>query len=201
MSRVSRRVLRRLALASAVGVSALIPTAASATGGPVTPVPKLDPQQYIGQWRQIASIPQWFEALCYSDTVANYSINDDGTIRVVNRCLSLGGLEIVTRGRARILDQTTSAQLQVTFLNLGGQWIYPNNEPNYVVIGLSPDYRWAIVGDPQRTSAFVLSRTSTLSAADKAQVLAVLANNGFNACSLNTTRQRGGLQTVRQFCR
>lgn len=174
---------------------------AVASAGPVTPVPKLDPQQYVGQWRQIASIPQWFEALCYSDTVANYSVNDDGTIRVVNRCFSLGGLEIVTRGRARILDPVTSAQLQVTFLNLGGQWVYPGNEPNYVVIGLSPDYRWAVVGDPQRTSAFVLSRGSTLTADEKSKVLAVLAENGFNACSLNTTRQRGGLQTVRQFCR
>ncbi len=199
MSRISRRALRRLALAATVGVSALIPAAASA--GPVTPVSKLDPQQYIGQWRQIASIPQWFEALCYSDTVANYSVNDDGTIRVVNRCLSLGGLEIVTRGRARILDKTTSAQLQVTFLNVGGGWVYPGNEPNYIVMGLSPDYRWAVVGDPQRTSAFVLSRSSTLTADEKSKVLAVLAANGFNACSLNTTRQRGGLQTVRQFCR
>lgn len=199
MSRISRRALRRLALAATVGVSALIPAAASA--GPVTPVSKLDPQQYIGQWRQIASIPQWFEALCYSDTVANYSVNDDGTIRVVNRCLSLGGLEIVTRGRARILDKTTNAQLQVTFLNVGGGWVYPGNEPNYIVMGLSPDYRWAVVGDPQRTSAFVLARSSTLTADEKSKVLAVLAANGFNACSLNTTRQRGGLQTVRQFCR
>jgi apolipoprotein D and lipocalin family protein len=199
MSQVSRRVLRRLALVFALGASALAPAAASA--GSVTPVPKLDPEQYIGQWRQIASIPQWFEVLCYSDTVANYSLNDDGTVRVVNRCFSLGGLEITTRGRARILDPVTSAQLQVTFLNIGGNWIYPNNEPNYIVMGLSPEYRWAVVGDPDRSSAFVLSRTSTLSADDKAKVLGVLSANGYNACSLNTTRQRGGLQSVRQFCR
>lgn len=199
MSRISRRALRRLALAAAIGVSALVPAAASA--GPVTPVSKLDPQQYTGQWRQIASIPQWFEALCYSDTVANYSINDDGTVRVVNRCLAFGGLEIVTRGRARILDKTTNAQLQVTFLNVGGGWVYPGSEPNYIVMGLSPDYRWAVVGDPQRTSAFVLARASILTADEKSKVLAVLSANGFNACSLNTTRQRGGLQTVRQFCR
>jgi apolipoprotein D and lipocalin family protein len=119
----------------------------------------------------------------------------------VNRCLALGGLEITTRGRARILDPVTSAQLQVTFLNVGGGWVYPGNEPNYVVIGLSPDYRWAVVGDPQRTSAFVLSRASTLTAAEKTKVLGVLADNGFNACKLNTTRQRGGLQRVQPFCR
>lgn len=199
MSRISCRALRRLALVATISASALAPAAASA--GPVTPVPKLDVQQYLGQWRQIASIPQWFEALCYSDTVANYSLNDDGTVRVVNRCFALGGLEITSRGRARILDPVTSAQLQVTFLNIGGGWVYPGNEPNYIVMGVSPDYRWAVVGDPQRTSAFVLSRASSLTADEKASVLGVLADNGFNACSLNTTRQRGGLQTVRQFCR
>lgn len=199
MSRISRRALRRLALVATVGASAFAPAAASA--GPVTPIAKLDVQQYLGQWRQVASIPQWFEALCYSDTVANYSLNDDGTVRVVNRCFAFGGLEIVSRGRARILDPVTSAQLQVTFLNVGGSWIYPGSEPNYIVMGISPEYRWAVVGDPDRSSAFVLSRTSTLSADEKAQVLGVLTQNGYNPCALNTTRQRGGLQTVRQFCR
>jgi len=198
MSLRVRSVLRRLSVA-AVAVGALgAPAAASA--GPVTPVPKLDVQQYLGQWRQIAAIPQWYESLCYSDVNANYFLNTDGTVRVLNRCLTIGGGPITTNGRARVLDKTTNAQLQVTFLNVGG-WIYPGSEPNYVVMGLSPDYRWAVVGDPQRTSGFVLSRSVTLAPADKAQILSILTANGFNPCNLRTTRQRGGIQVDQPFCK
>jgi apolipoprotein D and lipocalin family protein len=197
MSLRSVRSLRRLTVA-AFAAATFAPAIAQA--GPVTPVPQLEPARYVGQWRQIASIPQWFEALCVSDTVANYAVNDDGTVRVVNRCLSVGGAEVVSRGRARILDRATNAQLQVTFLNFGGRWIYPDNEPNYVVMGLAADYSWAVVGDPQRTSAFVLARAASLSTADTARVRGVLADNGFNACDLRTTRQRGGIQAVRAYC-
>ncbi len=181
-----------------VAACALAPSAASA--GPVTPVPKLDVQQYLGQWKQIAAIPQWYEIFCYSDTNANYALNSDGTVRVINRCLAPGGGLVSTLGRARVLDKTTNAQLQVTFLNLGG-WIYPGSDPNYVVMGLAPDYSWAVVGDPQRTSGFVLARGAALTPAQKATILQVLATNGFDACSLRTTRQRGGIQVDQPFCK
>lgn len=191
------RVARR-ALAFAIFGAAV--ASGSAAAAPVTPVAHLDVQRYAGQWRQIASIPQWFEVLCTSDTVANYGIVDASTVRVVNRCFAPGGVEIVTRGRARVLDPVTNAQLQVTFLNLGGGWIYPGSEPNYVVMGLGSQYDWAVVGDPRRTSAFVLARDSQLSPAATAEVVGVLEANGFDACRLRTTPQRAGLRTVRPFC-
>lgn len=189
-------VLSALAIATGFGAAAV-----PASANPVTPVPSLDPQRYIGEWRQIGSLPQWFEAFCVSDTVASYSLNDDGTIRVSNRCVGAFGANIVTRGRARILDPVTKAQLQVTFVPDGkGGWSYPSNEPNYVVIGLGAAYDWAVVGDPQRTSAFVLSRTPSLSPTQLATVKTVLDANGFDPCKIRTTRQRGGVQKVVSLC-
>lgn len=168
---------------------------------PVTPIPSLDVPRYLGEWRQIASIPQWFEAFCVSDTVANYSLNDDNTVRVSNRCVGPLGANIVTRGRARILDPVTNAQLQVTFVpGLNGGWSYPGDTPNYIVIGIGEAYDWAVVGSPERSSAFVLSRTPALTSSQRAGVLAALEGSGFNPCNLRTTRQRGGLQSVRGFC-
>ncbi len=191
-----RVLLSAVALAGAAGGGA-----ASASAAPVTPVPSLDVQRYVGEWRQVASLPQWFEALCVSDTVASYSRNDDGTVRVSNRCVGPAGANIVTRGRARVLDPVTNAQLQVTFVpGVGGGWSYPGDRPNYIVIGLGDAYDWAVVGDPDRTSAFVLSRGSTLSAAQYGTVRAVLQANGFDPCKLRTTRQRGGLQRVVSLC-
>lgn len=196
----SPRRRRRLGLAALI-LSAALAAPGAATAGPVTPVPKLDLAQYLGQWRQIAAIPQWYEVFCASNTVANYSLGAGGTVRVVNRCFAPGGGQIATTGRARVLDATTNAQLQVTFANVGGSWIYPDSRPNYVVMGLADDYRWAVVGSPERSSAFVLSRSPALAAADRSTILAVLAANGFNACALQTTPQRGGLGVAQPFCR
>lgn len=192
--------LRRTAalLCSSIAAAGVCAAPASAE---VRPVPSLDVTRYLGEWRQIASLPQWFEALCVSDTVANYSRNDDGTVRVSNRCVGPGGANIATRGRARVLDTTTNAQLQVTFVQgFGGGWSYPGNRPNYIVAGLGADYSWAVVGDPDRTSAFVLSRGPSLNAAQLETVRGVLKANGFDPCKLRTTRQRGGLQKVVSLC-
>lgn len=204
---MSSRVLRRsLRLSSRARRAAVLAAAGLAVGAApasasVEPVPSLDVQRYLGEWRQIASLPQWFEALCVSDTVANYSLNDDGTVRVSNRCVGPYGANIVTRGRARVLDPQTNAQLQVTFVQgLGGGWSYPGNRPNYIVIGLGEAYDWAVVGDPDRTSAFVLSRGPSLSAGQLGVVRGVLADNGFDPCKLRTTRQRGGLSKVVSLC-
>ncbi len=202
MSSLRARTLFATAVATlgiAAASSGVVATPAGATA--VTPVPSLDLQRYTGEWRQIASLPQWFEALCVSDTVANYSRNDDGTVRVSNRCVGPAGANIVTRGRARVLDPVTNAQLQVTFVpTLSGGWSYPGNRPNYIVIGLGDAYDWAVVGDPDRTSAFVLSRTSAFSPAQFTTVRAVLQANGFDPCKVRTTRQRGGLQKVVSLC-
>lgn len=195
--RSSRSAARRGVVIGLAAFAALATPASAA----VTPVPSLDLTRYIGEWRQIASIPQWFEVLCVSDTVANYSANADGTIRVSNRCVGPAGANVATRGRARVLDPATNAQLQVTFVQgFGGGWSYPGNRPNYIVMGLGEAYDWAVVGDPDRTSAFVLSRGPSLSAEQLEVVRGVLRANGFDACKLRTTRQRGGLQKVVSLC-
>ncbi|MDQ8046179.1 MAG: lipocalin family protein, partial [Patulibacter sp.] len=107
---------------------------------------------------------------------------------------------ITTVGKARILDTTTNAQLQVSFIDVFGTWVYPGSTPNYVVVGLDPGYGWAVVGDPARSSAFVLSRTASLTATQRSQVTAALVKNGFDPCSLQVTPQTGGATTAGQFC-
>ncbi|MBO9532445.1 MAG: lipocalin family protein [Solirubrobacteraceae bacterium] len=197
MSRFTQGTRRlRLLFASTLGAAAVFPAVAAA--GPVTPVPSLDIQQYLGRWQQIAAIPQWYESLCERNVNANYSLTAEGTVRVINRCSGPGNFPITLEGRARILDQTTKAQLQVTFLKLG-TYLFPGSDPNYVVMGLGTGYSWAVVGDPQRTSGFVLARNSALTADEKAKVLAVLAANGFDPSKLRTTPQVGGLQVAQPF--
>lgn len=183
-----------------VAAAAALVAPATAAATPVTPIPSLDTQRYLGDWKQIAAIPQWYETLCVKDVSANYKLFSDGAVNVTNRCKGPFESNIVSKGKARILDKTTNAQLQVSFVNAFGQWFYPDAKPNYVVAGIGADYDWAVVADPDRSSGFVLSRTATLTADQKAQALAVLEANGYDACKLKTTRQTGGITTVKPFC-
>jgi apolipoprotein D and lipocalin family protein len=178
--------------------SAAVP--AAATVGGVTSVPSLDLARYTGTWRQIADIPQFYEAFCVKDVTARYSVNADGTVKVDNRCTGPLGLPIRTVGTARVLDPASKAVLQVTFLSFLGSPVWPDRTPNYVVIGVAADYSWAVVGSPDRSTAYILSRTASLSGGALTAAKNTLSRNGYDPCTLTVTRQTGGATRSGPLC-
>lgn len=185
--------LRRLIAPAAVLALLALPASASA----VQPVERVEIDRYLGTWKQLAGIPQWFDVACLRNTTAVYALNPDGTVRVANRCGGPFGTTISITGRARVADPVTNAQLQVTFLNIGGP-VYTGT--NYVIIGLADDYSWAVVTDPRRTSAFVLSRTVTQPPEVIDRIQAILTENGLDTCRLRVTPQTGGATDSPRFC-
>jgi len=118
--------------------------------------PFVDLGRYAGRWFEISAIPQPFQAGC-TDTQANYTPQEDGTIQVVNRCVVWGPsgppAEKMAEGVAVPLDDT-GAVLSVDF----GYGV-----PGYYLILLvDPDYQWALVGSPDRGSLWILSRCTWL---------------------------------------
>lgn len=122
---------------------------------PVQTVETVDLDRYVGTWYEIASFPQRFQEGC-AGTTAEYSFDDDGGIRVVNRCFdeALTGPERVAEGRARLPDPSAPARLEVSFF--GPFW------GDYWVLDLDDDYQFAVVGHPGRDYLWVLSRTPQL---------------------------------------
>lgn len=122
---------------------------------PLTTVDHVDLSRYLGTWYEIASFPQRFQQGCTA-TTANYTLRDDGLIRVLNRCRkdALDGPETEAQGLARVVDTKTNAKLEVSFFRpfWGDYWI----------IDLAPDYSYAVVGHPGRDYLWILSRTPTL---------------------------------------
>src|SRR4051794_17202877 len=118
-------------------------TSRAAGSKPVEVVPSLDLQRYAGRWFEIARYPNRFQKNCVSDTTAEYALRPDGKITVENKCHKSGGEPIVAKGTAKVADANgPNSKLKVTFL-----WPFYGN---YWVIGLDPDYKWAIVGDGDR---------------------------------------------------
>jgi apolipoprotein D and lipocalin family protein len=145
-------------------------------------VPHVELNRYLGTWFEIASIPQSFQRGC-TGTQATYSLKDDGTIKVLNRCHkgSLDGPEDVATGRARVTDTTTNAKLEVSFF--GPFW------GPYWVIQLGEDYEYAVVGHPSRDYLWILSRTPTMDPKVYAGIIAKLTAVGYPLDKLVTTAQ------------
>jgi apolipoprotein D and lipocalin family protein len=147
-------------------------------------VERVDLERYLGTWYEIASYPAWFQKNCTAVT-AEYSLRDDGLIRVINSCRkgSLEGTLKQSTGRAKVVDQTTNAKLKVSFF--GPFW------GDYWIIDLDPEYRWAVVGVPNRKYLWILSRTSTIDEALYREIVGRLPAIGYAPDRLSRTLQPG----------
>ena len=59
------------------------------------------------------------------------------------------------------------------------------------IIGLDPEYRWAVVGEPRREYLWILSRTPTMSVDDYDRAIAIAKANGFDVTLLQRTSHAG----------
>ncbi|HLS76333.1 MAG TPA: lipocalin family protein, partial [Nocardia sp.] len=144
------RVIAGLAASLAAAATAVAVAApAGAQWQPLAPVPSLDIQRYLGEWWQVAAVPQPFNLDCARDTRADYQLIDPANIRVENGCTTWTGGRNGIVGNARVLDPATNAQLHVSFPGVPFQ-DSPDGPPNYIVTHLAEDYSWALVGDPIR---------------------------------------------------
>ena len=63
---------------------------------------------------------------------------------------------------------------------------------DYWIIGLAPDYSWAVVGDPGRVYLWILARASYLDDVSTAAARAAARDNGFDVMRLVPTSQAAG---------
>jgi apolipoprotein D and lipocalin family protein len=167
---------------------------------PITPVASVNLPEYLGKWFQVAAIPEIFEAACVKDATADYTLAADGNLSVANDCTTRNdGIYEVT-GEARSDNAPADSTLTVSFIDFFGLKFF-SATPNYDIIGLDPSYQWAVVASPNRLSAFILSRTPTLTSPQVAITQAVLSDNEINPCFLQVTVQDGGATSPTQYCR
>jgi apolipoprotein D and lipocalin family protein len=160
--------------------------ATSATEPPLATVGSIDVARYAGLWYEIANYPNRFQRVCVRNTTAEYIVRDDGNVRVVNRCATADGASSVDGLARRVGDSTD--KLEVSFLPAALRWL-PIGWGDYWVIGLAPDYRYAVVGEPSRKYLWVLSRTPTLAADDRRAIDILLRERGYDPALLVATAQ------------
>jgi apolipoprotein D and lipocalin family protein len=149
---------------------------------PPQTVERVDLQRYLGQWYEIARYPHSFEKDCTGVT-AEYARKKEGTIAVTNTCYlhSLEGEKSVAEGQAYVVDGSRGAKLRVTFF-----WPFYGD---YWILELAPDYRYALVGSPDRQYLWLLSRSKTLTSRDRTLLLRRAEEAGYDLDRLIWTPQ------------
>jgi apolipoprotein D and lipocalin family protein len=177
-----RTMLRPLMLALALVGCAGTPSA----DAPRT-VAAVDLGRYLGTWYEIARLPMFAQdgpRIACEEVTATYAARADGRIGVLNRCVNAldGDAPRGVRGSAYAVEGSGNARLRVSFF-----WPF---HADYWVIGLDPDYRWAVVGEPRRRYLWILSRTPAMAPEDYARAVAVAREAGYDLSRLRMTRQR-----------
>ncbi len=180
--RVPRKSAQTVALIAALALMGCS-SVASGTDSPLTTIPSLDVPRYMGTWYEITKYPNWFQKKCSSDTSANYSLQPENTVRVVNRCKKADGNWEEAVGEAVQVGDATSPKLQVRF---APWWLsfLPMVWGNYWVVYLDPDYQLVGVSEPTRQYLWVLSRTKSVTSTAYHSALAVLEAKGFDLTKL-----------------
>lgn len=173
--------------AAALAVAAVTRAALASRPAPLETVPAVDLARYTGRWFEIAKLPNRFERSCASDVQAEYTLNPDGTLGVVNSCRRADGRVVSRRATARVVDEATRARLSVTFF-----WPFSGD---YWILALGPEegpgpYEYALVGEPKRRFLWVLARERELPREVAERLLAQAAAQGFDVSKVTWMPQR-----------
>ncbi|RYL22065.1 lipocalin family protein [Acinetobacter piscicola] len=150
----------------------------------VTPraVDQVDIQQYAGKWYEIAHLPMYFQRKCVSNISAQYTVNVDQTIGVLNSCMIENGEIISSEGVAYPQNQGNS-KLKVSFLPPSLRWI-PFTKGHYWVLRVDPKYKVALVGGPSTKYLWILSREPQLDEATYQSYLETAKYYGYDITKL-----------------
>jgi len=140
------------------------------------PVQPFDQEKYLGKWYEIARIDFFFERHL-SNTTAEYSLNEDGTIRVKNRGFNTKkGEWEESIGQAKMAGEPDEAKLKVSFF---GPFY-----SGYNVIAIDENYNNALVCGKNLGYLWILSRKKTISERTKSKFLKIAESIGYNTSRL-----------------
>lgn len=157
---------------------------------PVTAVSGFELHRYLGLWFEIGRLPLRYEDDDARDVTAEYTLDDDdGSVRVDNRCVDEEGRAVQAVGRAIAEDEDTG-RLRVSFLPEGLRWI-PFTQADYWVLKLDGAYRHALVGTPDRKHLWLLAREHRVEPDVEAEFLAEARRQGFDLTAWIRPEQTG----------
>lgn len=174
--------MKQIALIVSILVACMILSCSTIPEG-LTPVQPFDKSRYLGKWYEIARLDFKFERNLIN-TTADYSLNKNGTIKVVNR-----GYDTTTNkwktatGKAKFVKDENVAKLKVSFF---GPFY-----SGYNVVALDNEYKYALVAGEDLKYLWILSRNTTLPEDVKKNYLELAESVGYKINELIWVRHSG----------
>ncbi|MDM0075877.1 lipocalin family protein [Variovorax sp. J2P1-59] len=156
---------------------------------PLQVVAPVDLKRYAGVWHEQARLPNRFQKQCTGPVTAEYTLLDDGSVEVRNRCILENGSFDESVGSARVVPvagQPGAGRLEVRFAPEWLSWL-PLVWGDYWILKLDRDYQVALVGTPNRQYLWVLSRAPRLDEAALQAELDYARTLGFDVDKVELT--------------
>ena len=143
----------------------------------VKPVDNFKLENYLGKWFEIARMDHSFER-GLTQVTADYSLRDDGGVRVLNRGYSAKeNLWKEVGGKAYFVKRSDQGYLKVSFF---GPFY-----GSYIVFGLDQEnYQYSLVCGPDKSYLWILARGPKIKEGIKDILLAKAAAAGFDTSKL-----------------
>lgn len=143
----------------------------------VMPVADFELDRYLGKWYEIARLDHSFER-GLTQVSADYSMRDDGGVRVINRGYSAKeGKWKEVEGKAYFVEGTNKGFLKVSFF---GPFY-----GSYVIFDLDHEgYQYSLVCGPNKSYLWILARTPDLDEETRNRLIAKAAQHGFQTDKL-----------------
>lgn len=142
----------------------------------VSAVKPFDVKKFLGQWHEIARMNFFFEKnVDYAS--AEYSLNDDGSIKVINRGYNYKKLqEQEVEGRAVFVGDENEGKLKVSFF---GPFY-----SGYNVIAIDDKYKYALISGRSRNFLWLLSKEKEMPKKVIQEYLELAESLGFDTSKL-----------------
>lgn len=134
-------------------------------------VKPFDKERYLGKWYEIARLDFKYERNL-NNVTANYSLNENGTIKVINRGYNTKKEKWEQAvGKAKPAAEADRGMLKVSFF---GPFY-----SGYNVIAIDKDYRYALVAGKNLNYLWILSRETSIPDSIKNQYLEIAKEIGY----------------------
>ena len=149
----------------------------------IKPVDNFQGARYLGKWYEIARLDHSFER-GLTDVTADYSLQDDGGIKVVNRGFSAKENKWKeAQGKAYLVNRSDQGFLKVSFFGpfYGSYIVFELDQKNY---------SYALVCGPDRSYLWLLARSPKINEDLKNRLIGKAAALGFDTGKLIYVQHR-----------
>lgn len=153
---------------------------------PLTTVPHVDLQRFMGDWYVVANIPTFLEKDAYN-ALESYRLADDGTIETTFsfRAGSFGGKTKRYTPRGFVLDPTSNA--------IWGMRFFWPIKADYRIIYVAADYSRTVVAREKRDYVWIMARTPDIGSKDYESLIHLLSAQGYDISRIRKVPQQWGV--------